>query len=135
MKVYDNYEISPCRRYEEPDSPGKFYFEACEPDEANVWTLYGHIEGGGVQAIGDFSTREAAEQVYFRITGQPFTGSYQADARLRVMHAGQKLLEALVAIKTWWMSTPAFEEGTDDMPPEIFDAMCAAISEATGRAA
>ena len=26
MKTFDNYEISPCRRYEEPDSPGKFYF-------------------------------------------------------------------------------------------------------------
>jgi hypothetical protein len=23
---FDNYEISPCRRYEEPDRPGKFYF-------------------------------------------------------------------------------------------------------------
>ena len=135
MKVFDNYEISPCRRFEEPDSPGKFYFEVCEPEEADVWTLYGHIDGEGVQAIGDFSTREAAEQVYTRITGEPFTGSYQADARLRMMHAGPKLLKALNAIKSWWMSTPGFEEGTDDMPPEIFDAMCSAIAEATRRAA
>ncbi len=94
MKTYDNYEISPCRRYEEPDSPGKFYFEVCEPGEADVWTLYGHINGQGVEAIGDFSTREAAAQVYSRITGQPFAGSYQADAHLRVMHAGPKLLAA-----------------------------------------
>ena len=31
MKVYDNYEISPCTRTEEPDKPGHFYFEVCEP--------------------------------------------------------------------------------------------------------
>jgi hypothetical protein len=96
MKVYDNYEISPCWRYEEPDSPGKFYFEVCKPEEADVWTLYGHISGEGVQAIGDFASRKAAEQVYTRITGLPFTGSYQSDDRLRVMHAGPKLLEALI---------------------------------------
>ncbi len=95
MKVYDNYEISPCRRHEEPDSPGKFYFEVCEPEDADVWTLYGHINGEGVEAIGDFTTREAAGQVYSHITGQPFAGSCEADAYLRVMHAGPKLLEAL----------------------------------------
>jgi hypothetical protein len=95
MKVYDNYEISPCTRTEEPDKPGDFYFEVCEPHEADIWTLYGHIDGEGVEAIGDFSSRQHAEQVYYRITGQPFTGSYQADARLRVMHAGPQLLEAL----------------------------------------
>jgi hypothetical protein len=97
MKVYDNYEISPCTRTEEPDKPGHFYFEVCEPHEADVWTLYGHIDGEGVEAIGDFSSPQHAEQVYYRITGQPFTGSYQADARLRVMHAGPQLLEALQA--------------------------------------
>jgi hypothetical protein len=96
MKVYDNYEISPCTRTEEPDKPGHFYFEVCEPHDADVWTLYGHIDGEGVEAIGDFSSRQYAEQVYYRITGQPFTGSYEADARLRVMHAGPQLLEALV---------------------------------------
>ena len=73
MKVYDNYEISPCRRYEEPDSPGKFYFVPCEPHEADVWTLYGHINREGVEAIGDFATREHAEEVFARITGRPYT--------------------------------------------------------------
>ena len=101
MKVYDNYEISPCKRYEEPDSPGMFYFEVCEPDGADIWTLYGHVNGEGVQAIGDFAERAAAEEVYFRITGLNFTGSYKADARLRIMHAGPKLLEALNAASDW----------------------------------
>jgi hypothetical protein len=95
MKPFDNYEISPCHRYEEPDSPGEFYFEVCEPEEADVWTLYGHINGEGVQAIGDFSKREYAEEVFERITGIPFTGSYKAEAHLRIMHAGPRLLDVL----------------------------------------
>ena len=95
MKAFDNYEISPCARFEEPDAPGKFYYEVCEPEEADVWTLYGHIHGEGVQAIGDFSKREYAEQVFQRITGIPFTGSYRAESHLRIMHAGPKLLETL----------------------------------------
>ncbi len=74
MKVYDTYEISPCRRYEEPDSPGTFYFEVCEPAEADVWTLYGHINGEGVEAIGDFATREHAQETFQRITGIPLGG-------------------------------------------------------------
>ena len=94
MKVYDNYEISPCKRMLDSDPyPPEESIEVCEEHEAQFWTLYGHIDGEGVQAIGDFRTREAAEQVYSRITGQPFTDSYQADARLRVMHAGRDLLE------------------------------------------
>jgi hypothetical protein len=98
MRVFDNYEISPCRRYEEPDGPGKFYYEVCEPNEADVCTLYGHIEGEGVEAIGDFATCEAAEEVFYRITGTRFTGSYRAEGHLRIMHAGPKLLEALHAL-------------------------------------
>lgn len=109
MKVFDNYEISPCRRFEEPDLPGKFYFEVCESHEADVWTLYGHVTGEGVRAISDFTSREDAEDVFFRITGLKFTGSYRADAHLRVMHSGQKLLTAL---------TELAEQADEDCPAE-----------------
>jgi hypothetical protein len=134
MKLYDNYEISPCRRYEEPDSPQKFYFEVCEPDEADVWTLYGHINGEGVQAIGDFTNREAAEEVFYHITGLKFTGSYKADTHLRVMRTGQKLLIALRELA---------EHADEDCPAayrsrHFSDALEQAnivIAEATGRAA
>jgi hypothetical protein len=127
MKPFDNYEISPCRRFEEPDAPGRFYFEACGPDEADVWTLYGHIAGEGVEAIGDFATREHAAETYSRITGLPFTGSYQADARLRVMHAGPKLLEAaMLALR----QLREFYRDTDSQA--ILD-LKAAIGQATGR--
>jgi hypothetical protein len=95
MKTYDNYEIHPCRRYEEPDSPGKFYFEVCEPNVADVWTLYGHFTGEGVEAIGDFATCEYAEETFSRITGIPSGSARDVAARLRVMHAGPRLLEAL----------------------------------------
>jgi hypothetical protein len=131
MKPYDNYEISPCRRYEEPDSPGKFYFEVCEPHEADVWTLYGHITGEGVQAIGDFSKREYAEETYQRITGIPFTGSHKAEARLRIMHTGPKLMEALEGVLVF------FAEFEDDYREKLpcFESARAAIAQARGRAA
>ncbi len=69
---FDDYEISPCRRFEEPDSPRHFYFEVCESAEADVWTLYGHIPGQGVEAIGDFASLDHATEVYARITGRPY---------------------------------------------------------------
>ena len=69
---FDEYEIQPCRRFEEPDSPGRSYFESCNADAADVWTLYGHITGEGVQAIGDFDTREHAEEVFGKITGRRY---------------------------------------------------------------
>ncbi len=129
MKPFDNYEISPCGRYEEPDSPGKYYFEVCKPEEADVWTLYGHINGEGVQAIGDFATREYAEEVFFRITGITFTGSYKADAHLRIMHAAPKLLEALIAASEW-IDTQHFVQRI-----LIQETIRQAIAEATGRPA
>lgn len=129
LNVYDNYEISPCRRYQEPDNPGTFYFEVCEPGEADVWTLYGHINGEGVQAIGDFANREAAEDVFFRITGLKFSGYYTADAHLRVMHSGPKLLHALMAASDWINAQVGIHR------TEIQSKVQQAITEATGRAA
>jgi hypothetical protein len=112
FKVFDNSEIGPCRCFEEPDSPGRFYFEVCEPLEADVWTLYGHIQGEGVESIGDFGTEKAAEEIYFRIVGQPFTGSYRLTAaRLRLMHAASGLLEALRLAQRALNTAPRFRVG------------------------
>lgn len=129
MKPFDNYEISPCRRYVEaglPDPNGTSY-EVCDPDEADVWTLYGHIPGEGVQALGDFATREDAEEVFFRITGIEFTGSHKADAHLRIMQAGPKLLEALRTASEW-IDAQHFVRRTD-----IQETIRKAIAEATGQ--
>jgi hypothetical protein len=136
MKVFDDYEINPCTRTEEPDQPGHFYFEVCEPADADVWTLYGHIDGEGVEAIGDFTTREHAEDIYSRITGQAFPGSCQSADRLRVMHAGPKLLEALTYLLEQTVDQDvnygiALSEGEQDAQAKAL----AVIAEATGRVA
>jgi len=68
---FDCYEIHGVKEY--ADAKTKF----CErvPDaEAGFWSLYGHIPGEGLQCIGDFDTREHAEEVYARITGLSYTG-------------------------------------------------------------
>lgn len=129
MKLFDNYEISPCGRYEQPDLPGKFYYEVCAPEEADVWTLYGHIPGEGVQAIGDFSKREYAEEAFQRITGITFASTREVQDRLRVMHAGPKLLETLRAASEW-IDAQHFVQRT-----LIQETIRQAIAEATGRAA
>ena len=131
MKVFDNYEIGSCLRIDDaglPD-PNSLSFEVCEPDEADVWTLYSHITGEGAEAIGDFATREYAQEVFQRITGIPFAGTYEVAARLRVMHAGPKLLGNLRAASEW-IDTQHFVRRTD-----IQQTIRQAIAEATGRAA
>lgn len=90
--VYDNYEISGCK--ERGDGPERYIEVAGDGETPDFWTLYGHIDGQGVEAIGNFRSREDAEEVFYRITGQEFTGSYQADDRLRLMHAAPKLRDA-----------------------------------------
>src|SRR5438094_9710227 len=52
-KPFDNYEISGSKVFDEDNGRNK-YFEPVEDSEADCWTLYGHIEGEGVTAIGDF---------------------------------------------------------------------------------
>jgi hypothetical protein len=74
LRRFDDYEIQPCRRYIDIDEPQVAFVEPCEPFEADFWTLYGHISGEGVQAIGDFDTRQHAEEVFARITGRPYSG-------------------------------------------------------------
>jgi hypothetical protein len=137
MKVFDNYEISPCTRTEEPDKPGHFYFEVCEPHEADVWTLYGHINGEGVEAIGDFASREHAEETFQRITGIPFAGSREVATHLKMMRAAPKLLEALQLcfsmIRTDGKRLDPFEN--HDIHRRCEQAAKAVIAEATGRAA
>jgi hypothetical protein len=71
---FDAYEIQPCHRYFDIDEPDIAFVEPCEPYVADFWTVYGHIPGEGVQAIGDFDTSEHAEEVFARITGQRYTG-------------------------------------------------------------
>lgn len=131
MKPFDAYEISPCARHEEPHRPGHFYYDVCEPHEADVWTLYGHVTGEGVYAIGDFDSREQAEEIYRRITGSPFT--HEATAHIKAMHTGPKLLAALLALKT--ANGAKNFEGWHESFAEAIAQANEAITEATGGAA
>lgn len=65
-KPYDAYEVHGVAAF--GDGPRR----GCEPvpdDEAEFWSLYGHIPGEGVECVGDFATRRDAEDVRDRITG------------------------------------------------------------------
>jgi hypothetical protein len=66
---FDGYEIHGVREFQ--DEHERF----CEqvPDhEAEFWSLYGHIPGQRLECNGDFRTREAAEEVFARITGRSY---------------------------------------------------------------
>ena len=130
LTAFDNYEISPCTRTEEPDRPGHNYFEVCEPHEADVWTLYGHIHGEGADAIGDFATRAHAEETFQRITGIALADARQVEAHLRVMHAGPRLFEALVACA----NLLADYDDSEGEEGDAYREAVAAIEQATGRA-
>jgi hypothetical protein len=67
---FDAYEIHGVREYHgAPFGQGK-YSEQVPDDEAQFWSLFGHIPGQGLDCIGDFKTREHAEEIYARITGR-----------------------------------------------------------------
>lgn len=126
---FDDYGIRPCRRSIDADAPELSSVEPCEALEADFWTLYGHVSGEGVHAIGDFHDRKHAEEIYARITGLEFFGSHQAGTHLRVMHAGPKLLDALIAASNW-INAQIGKQRTD-----IQSRVQHAIAEAIGRAA
>ncbi|QDV34955.1 hypothetical protein [Tautonia plasticadhaerens] len=140
MKVFDNYEISPCRRYEEPDKPGHFYFEVCERAEADCWTLYGHIDGEGVEAIADCQTEQQAQDLYQRITGAPFGTHEENAARVRLMHAAPKLLAAIEPLVKHGREQIelAYSAGENDNAEQLerdYQAIFEAHAAATGEAA
>ena len=66
MKPFDNYEVHGIAEF------GRGRNRHCEQvpdDEAKYWSLFGHIPGQGLECIGDFKTRQLAEEIQARITG------------------------------------------------------------------
>jgi hypothetical protein len=53
--------------------------------EAEVWRLYGHIPGLGLECIGDFKTQGQAEKIYARITGRPYLHPTKEGYRFRLI--------------------------------------------------
>jgi hypothetical protein len=64
---FDDYEVHGV--YEFSDD-GRTFCEQVPDDEAQFWSLFGHIPGQGAECIGDFKTRGHAEEIYARITGR-----------------------------------------------------------------
>lgn len=66
MKTFERYEIHPIATF--TDVLG---FRSCEPvpdEDAQFWSLYGQVSGEEVEWIGDFPTRQLAEDVLTHIT-------------------------------------------------------------------
>lgn len=61
-KFFDEFEIHPCKVIEEVDIPNKLQLiEQCEPNEAQFWSVYIHIMGGGLDCIADCETEQHAK--------------------------------------------------------------------------
>lgn len=59
---FDELEVHPCRTIKEEGIPKKLEcVEQCEPSEAEFWSVYTHLVGGGLDCIGDFDTKEEAD--------------------------------------------------------------------------
>ena len=69
------YEILGVKEYEQS---GVKWCEPVADQKADFWSLYGHIPGQGADCIGDFRTREHAEEIYARITGRNYADGDEA---------------------------------------------------------
>jgi hypothetical protein len=73
---FPGYEIHGMKRLPAPgqeEEPVGRVINDCEQvsdSEAEFWSLFGHIPGQGLDCIGDFTTREHAEEILARITGR-----------------------------------------------------------------
>lgn len=101
MKAFDDYEIHGVAEF--TDLLGNRFCESVPDEEAQFWSLYGHIPGQGLESIGDFRTRQQAEEVLGRITGGL---------------TARELLHALMACIWWWDTQPAMVRHLDE--PEAF---------------
>jgi hypothetical protein len=73
---FDGYEIHGIFRMSDDD--GRSFCEQVPEGEAQFWSFFGHIPGQGLDCIGDFQTRDHAEEVFARITGRRYTDTTNA---------------------------------------------------------
>ena len=67
---FDAYAIHGVKEFHEA---GAIWCEQVADNEAEFWCLYGHSPGQGLECIGDFKTRQHAEEIYTRITGRRYS--------------------------------------------------------------
>jgi len=77
--------------------------------------LHGHQSVSTIQGIADAQAGEIMR-------------------RAREAYRFAELVAALNGVMKWWMETPEFEDGEDEMPAEIFDAARNALANANGEA-
>lgn len=59
--TFDNFEVHGCKEFSSGKSPFKeSYVEQVDDDEAEFWSVYIHIVGGGLECIADCPTKEIA---------------------------------------------------------------------------
>lgn len=63
---FDALEIQPCAVVA-IDENGSEILEPCQPEDAFLWTVYGHFRSGGVDDLKDFATEEEAEAFHDRL--------------------------------------------------------------------
>jgi hypothetical protein len=91
---FDDYEIHGMKRLDCPgleEEPVGRIIDNCEQvsdHDAEFWSLFGHIPGQGLDCVGDFATREHAEEVFARITGRRYADG--ANAIKPLTHDGKK---------------------------------------------
>ena len=66
IRTFDALEIQPCAVVGH-DLTGKEIMEPCEPEEAAVWTVYGHHRAGGVEAFEYFPDETKARSFHNRL--------------------------------------------------------------------
>jgi len=63
---YDGLELSGVAEYE--DENGNTYCErVSDPEEAKLWSIYGHLPEGGVECLEDFTTRQEACEFAYKL--------------------------------------------------------------------
>ncbi len=94
MKPFDNYEVHGVAEF---GRGRKRYCEQVPDEEAQFWSLYGHIPGQGLECIGDFKTRRHAEEVRERITGGAESAPVARPSPRRVPRDPERMNDARAA--------------------------------------
>lgn len=62
---FDGLEVHPCRTETAPD--GSTFQEQCEPEAAEVWSVFGHKCSGGIDCFMDFPTNAEARSFAMKL--------------------------------------------------------------------
>jgi hypothetical protein len=59
---WTNTEVHPCHTIEKGKNGSKDIVEQCEPEQAEFWSVYVHLNEGGVDCVADCDTEEEANE-------------------------------------------------------------------------